>query len=742
MISGTTGITYYKIEDRYEGDVTKGCGLIGSEIDKNFHFLRGKDAKAIFIDEENGSLVFVLLNGEKLVVENFSEYISSLGTSISGITYNEELGILTVFSGEETFSVSGFTTIGDIKVKSDEKTTFGDGTNNNPIRINVSYQTGVYSPVELLDDISDARVGHRYLIREYVESPCNEGVFEWLYFIYDYDIILQEWVKKELLPGERVIIKKYLELDNVEVICKTSDNGSILEVYKKILDSIYAVKISENSTHQTIWLKIQDGEKILSQGENGLKTTISINYVKEENRVPQIQIKGKNNSIISYIEVGDFLCDNYIGDIKLSGNSLYFDFISKTATGETKTVKEIPLDGLSLYNEGKAIEITPSKTINVKIDAYSEPFLVFGNNGLKITGITNAINEKVNALSSVTTDIINELSAGTKNEIETLSENISSEIDAINGDISNIKNDVGSLSSATRENLNIVNSAITAIENKIDDFSAQTLSGVSIVKDMVLELSGETVSNFEEINSNIHTLSSETNERINGIETDISSIREDIQNISGQTLSGVSIVKDMVLELSAATNGNINYINSGLSLLNEKIEQEKEERISTYSGLNSSISEETQKRERLEKYTKEAVSAISETIDVIIEDIGAIEENVSGITEDIKNIWEELNKKDSGVLSRDITFSGKDGELIFLSAGTPVTDAIEIVAEQLGGGDGKVKDIIVNEHSILNESTGIANINIENTDDDISVLYENKTIYIGINGISNETIIL
>ena len=39
------GVTYYKLEQRYEGDRTKGCGLTSAEVDANFHFLRGYDIK-------------------------------------------------------------------------------------------------------------------------------------------------------------------------------------------------------------------------------------------------------------------------------------------------------------------------------------------------------------------------------------------------------------------------------------------------------------------------------------------------------------------------------------------------------------------------------------------------------------------------------------------------------------------------------------------------------------------------
>ena len=60
----TTGVTYYKLENGYPGDVTKGCGLSGSEIDKNFHFLRGYDIKTG--EFEDGKIILTRVNGDEI----------------------------------------------------------------------------------------------------------------------------------------------------------------------------------------------------------------------------------------------------------------------------------------------------------------------------------------------------------------------------------------------------------------------------------------------------------------------------------------------------------------------------------------------------------------------------------------------------------------------------------------------------------------------------------------------------
>lgn len=59
-----------------------------------------------------------------------------------------------------------------------------------------------------------------------------------------------------------------------------------------------------------------------------------------------------------------------------------------------------------------------------------------------------------------------------------------------------------------------------------------------------------------------------------------------------------------------------------------------------------------------------------------------------------------------------------------------------------GAGGGKVKDILVNDETVLDEETGIAEFKIDTSDADVSVEMSGDTVYIGVKGISNGTIVL
>ena len=61
------GITYYKTQSPYRGDLTKNCSLNGNEIDSNFLNLEGRDIKNVQLDEN--TLKIGLYNGNTFNVD-------------------------------------------------------------------------------------------------------------------------------------------------------------------------------------------------------------------------------------------------------------------------------------------------------------------------------------------------------------------------------------------------------------------------------------------------------------------------------------------------------------------------------------------------------------------------------------------------------------------------------------------------------------------------------------------------
>lgn len=154
------GVTYYKLEQRYEGDVTKGCGLTSAEVDANFHFLRGYDIKnATFSD--SGILTLERVNCEKIVIEGIPEYVKSIAKetmdgydepfNLSGSTFDPETGILTITVNGNPYTIQGFLTNENFRIYVGYGLD-GQGTIADPVRISHITDTGFFAPVEKIID--------------------------------------------------------------------------------------------------------------------------------------------------------------------------------------------------------------------------------------------------------------------------------------------------------------------------------------------------------------------------------------------------------------------------------------------------------------------------------------------------------------------------------------------------------------------------------------------------------------
>ena len=146
-----SGITYYKLESKYVGDVTKYCGLSGAEIDANFHFLRGYDIKSATYDQDKGELVLTRVNGSKIVIEGIKNEIETIidkttakidmtGTYFDG----DKLELHLVLNGDE-YIVGGFKL--ERTVFSDD-TLYGNGMNEDPLKISRTVMSGFHLPAK------------------------------------------------------------------------------------------------------------------------------------------------------------------------------------------------------------------------------------------------------------------------------------------------------------------------------------------------------------------------------------------------------------------------------------------------------------------------------------------------------------------------------------------------------------------------------------------------------------------
>lgn len=167
------GITYFKLISDLEGDYTKNCGLLGEEIDGNFHFLRSYDIKDIYMDDNKNIIVERVGKEYEPFKINLTETFNSFNLNL-----DKEAGIVTIQYPDGTEkTLEGFLIKGnEIKFITDGSIE-GLGTMAQPLRISDMEKTGMYRPVsEFLDLTQDDIIpegkekGYRILTKEYLNS--------------------------------------------------------------------------------------------------------------------------------------------------------------------------------------------------------------------------------------------------------------------------------------------------------------------------------------------------------------------------------------------------------------------------------------------------------------------------------------------------------------------------------------------------------------------------------------------
>ena len=149
------GVTYYKLESDYPGDVTKYCGLSGVEIDANFHFLRGQDVRDVSFDSEKGELTITRVDGSQIIVEGVkSEIETKIETivekhfeeiTLRGTYFDEDKMELHLVINDDEVVIGGFRA--EKTVFSDD-TLFGIGSDTDPLGVLRTIMTGFHLPAK------------------------------------------------------------------------------------------------------------------------------------------------------------------------------------------------------------------------------------------------------------------------------------------------------------------------------------------------------------------------------------------------------------------------------------------------------------------------------------------------------------------------------------------------------------------------------------------------------------------
>lgn len=213
-----------------------------------------------------------------------------------------------------------------------------------------------------------------------------------------------------------------------KTIVKNAESG-VLSVASAALtqyvgENAVTVSSADTSNNKTVSLKINSGDKVLSQDPNGLSATLSIAYDSSSRK---LQLKGKADNVISDIDATAFVKDGMLNDTAvftasattqsitfgvketitdpvpkssntheysgLTINHHYLAFEFKISSGESSSYNYEILDAtdiIDVYKNGNGLELT-DHTFSVKKAYDSEGFLTIDENGVKISGVADAI---------------------------------------------------------------------------------------------------------------------------------------------------------------------------------------------------------------------------------------------------------------------------------------------------------------------------------------------------------------
>jgi predicted nucleic acid-binding Zn-ribbon protein len=258
-----------------------------------------------------------------------------------------------------------------------------------------------------------------------------------------------------------------VNVDNKTIVVNESGTLSVSSEALVQYTGENAIDVSDvTGGTKTISLIINPDEKILTNDAQGLSTTLSLKWVhaEAEGEKDEIQLIGKGDEIISRIDVADFIKDGILDNVVLNSvdaNNPYLSFTFNSAAGK-ETINVPVKDLVDIYLAGNGLVLNEN-TFSVKIDNNSEVFLTVSSDGLKLSGIQNAIDVAKN-----------ELNTHINNEVKVLTDAIANLTTGLNSEVSNRLSADSKLESEYKEADTILGARITTTENEINSLKTKT----------------------------------------------------------------------------------------------------------------------------------------------------------------------------------------------------------------------------------------------------------------------------
>lgn len=187
----------------------------------------------------------------------------------------------------------------------------------------------------------------------------------------------------------------YKEVEDVQTEVKTLTNevGTSGDALGENVNTIWANLNDHTSRLETLEAKeesvlgVAASDKILTLGADKLiSAAVSMSYDEE---TKAIKLYGKDNTELGSVDATPFIKDGMLDNVEYNPDNNTLTFTWNTESG-SKTDEVILSDIIEAYTAGTGLELAGNE-FAVKIATDSEAFLTADTNGIKVSGIQNAI---------------------------------------------------------------------------------------------------------------------------------------------------------------------------------------------------------------------------------------------------------------------------------------------------------------------------------------------------------------
>ena len=384
-------------------------------------------------------------------------------------------------------------------------------------------------------------------------------------------------------------------------------------LYKVIEDAVGAIEIPVEG--------IADGEKILSLTGKKLSTTLSIVKTKKvEDGKTYIQLLGKDSEVISEFDAAEFIADGMLESVTKDTETNEIIFKWNTSAGVTETKIDID-DLVEVYTAGNGIDIK-NFVVSVKRDSTSEDFLTVGADGIKLSGVQNAIDTaKQAAIDDADGKLANKANSAdvyTKTKVDEIHLGLQSNIDNLAG--------TGRTTETVKGNAD----AIAAIKdsNTIDSFA-----------DVVTALAGKQ----DKLTEGAYATESYVDGKVNALANGAVATAQAQADKGVEDAAAAKRVADTANAQANTNKTKIGIINTTLNGDNNA-EEGSAERLGLIGRI-AAVEEYKSTHEGAFTTLSQTVAGHGTDITKLQQDLGTTNGIVNGHTTSITNLTEEVGKK-------------------------------------------------------------------------------------------------